>query len=133
MTARVFHLGDILSVTTERLVSPGGFAAVHELLDYMTGDTLMFHQLPRAAEECQPELLRQYPGLRDVAVPVEFRNEGHVWRWLHDQMALFGRGLPVEPLAPGDHTVIDPVAEYRMMAPRAEVIAVEVPPDGDLS
>jgi hypothetical protein len=127
--SRVFHLGDILSVTTGRLVSPGGIPAVHEFLDFMTGDRLFTHQLPRACEECAPELLRQHPDLELVVVP-EFTSPAHVQTWLADQVERFGEHRTVVPLPPGDHTRIDPIAELRMMRPDMPIIAVELPPDG---
>lgn len=53
---REFHIGDILSITTERLVSPRLIEGVYDILNYMTGDNLMTHQLPRASRHCAPYL-----------------------------------------------------------------------------
>ena len=130
-SSREFHLGDVLSITTGRLVSPGHMAAVHELLDYLTGDMLMTHQLPRAMDECRPELLRQHPQLSKVPVPVAFDGEAAVWAWLATQTATFGEHLTVAPLAPSDHTRIDPLAELAMRAPHMQVIPVVVHREGD--
>jgi len=58
-----FHLGDVLSVTTGRLLSPKGIGGVYEILNFMTNDNLYTHQLPRAAEECKPFLFSQFPQL----------------------------------------------------------------------
>jgi hypothetical protein len=122
---RSFHLGDILSVTTGRLVAPGHIGAVHELLDYMTGDTLFTHQVPRAAGECEPELLRQHPDLADIEVP-DFGSdpEKAVADWLSVQVGRFGEHRTVAPLNPADHTRIDPVAEFALHYPAVEVIPV---------
>lgn len=130
-TTRRFHLGDILTVTTGKLVSPGHVAAVHELLDFMTGDTLMTHQLPRAMEECQPELFRQHPKLADVSVPDRFEGEAHVRSWLSEQVATFGEHWDVAPLAAEDHTRINPLTELAMRAPHLTVIPVELPGSDD--
>lgn len=127
---RAFHLGDILSVTTERLVAPGGIAALHELLDYMVGEPLFTHQLPRANDECKPELLRQHPFLIEVIAP-EFVDEAHVWRWLAEQVERWGLRFEVAPLNPSDHTSIDPLAELRMMRPDMPIVTIVV--DGGAS
>lgn len=123
---RTFDLGVILTITTGRLVASGGIHAVHELLDYMASDQLLTHQLPRAAEECQPELLRQHPDLSAVEVPDEFPHppEQSVPAWLADQVARFGSRREVSPLAPEDHTRINPLAELAMMRPDMPVIAL---------
>lgn len=120
---KTFHLGDILSVTTEKLVAPGGIAAVHELLDYMVGEPLWTHQLPRANDECKPELLRQHPFLVEVTAP-DFADEAHVWRWLGEQVDRWGESFEVAPLRPGNHTSIDPLTEFRMMRPDMPVLPV---------
>jgi hypothetical protein len=127
MTAtRSFHLGDILSITTGLLVSPGHIAAVHELLDFMTGDILFTHQLPRAADECKPALLAQHPDLATVEVPEEFDGKEHVDRWLAEQVQRFGEHRDVAPLAPEDHTRINPLTELAMHYPDKPVIAVDL-------
>lgn len=58
-----FHLGDVLSITTGRLVSLRHMKGVYEILNFMTGDDLFTHQLPRAADECRPYLAMQFPQL----------------------------------------------------------------------
>lgn len=123
---RSFHLGDVLSVTTGYLVAPRGIEAIYDLLSFMTGDDLFTHQLPRAREECAPDLLRQYPDLAEVWVPAEFGDEAHVLSWLAKQVVVFGEHLDVTPLAEGDHTRIDPLAELSMIAPNTPVIAVQI-------
>lgn len=128
---RRFHLGDILTVTTGRLVAPRHTDAVYDILTFMTGDEgLMTHQLSRAMEECQPHLLRQHPQLASVPLPERFDGEADVMAWLSAQVATFGEYLEVAPLAPEDHTRIDPLTELAMNYPHLTVVPVEVP-DGD--
>jgi len=61
--SKLFHIGDILSITTGRLVSPRHMEGVYDILGYMTGDSLFTHQLIRAADRCKPVLLEQHPFL----------------------------------------------------------------------
>jgi hypothetical protein len=129
-TGRMFDLGDVLSVTTGKLVAPRHIDAMYDLLGFMTGDTLWTHQLPRACDECAPELLRQHPQLAQVQPPSEFRDADHVWSWLAAQKRIHGDQVSVAPLAASDHTSINPVAELKMMRPDAEVITVVVAEDG---
>jgi hypothetical protein len=129
---RTFHLGDILTITTDRLVSPRHVDGIYDILNFMTGDNLMTHQLPRACDECQGPLLAQHPDLAAVVVPDDFGTdaEAGVKAWLAEQVAVYGETREVAPLADGEHTYIDPITEMRKMAPHAEIITVEVPGDG---
>lgn len=121
---RRFPLGVVLSVTTGRLLAP--FDQMHELLDFMTGDTLMTHQLPRACEECAPVLLARHPRLADVVVPETFGDEAAVKRWVAEQAERLGEGVTVATLDPDDPTVIDPLAELKMLRPDMPVVVVTI-------
>jgi hypothetical protein len=122
--SRSFHLGDVLSITTGLLVSPRGVDALYDVLNFMTSDDLMTHQLPRAIDEASPDMLRQHPDLADVPVPEEFEGREHVERWLAEQVARFGEYRTLVPLASADHARIDPLTELRMMAPDKPIIVV---------
>lgn len=122
---KVFHIGDILSITDGHLVSPRHVGGVYDILGYMTGESLFTHQLPRAMGECAPSLKAQHPDLAAVVVPDGLGSEAAVLDWLAQQVATFGESRVVEPLAPDDHTSIDPLAEFQMMRPGTPVIVVE--------
>lgn len=125
-----FQLGDILSITTGRLVSRDRMGGIYKILNYMTGDSLFTRQLPRASEECKPALFAQHPPLADIEVPDEFADgEKAVYDWLSQQEAIYGVTLPVKPLAAENHTSIDPIQELKMMRPDMPVIIVEIPDD----
>ena len=108
-TEREFHLGDVLSITTSRLVSPTGVDAPYDILNFMTGDSLSTTQLPRAADECKPHLLKQFPQLKKVSVSdCNTKN----WReWLDRQVAKYGEKFVVKALPRGTHKSKDPVSE----------------------
>jgi hypothetical protein len=127
---RTFHLGDILSITTGRLVSPRHIDGVYDILNFMTGDNLFTHQLPRACDECSGPLLAQHPDLAAVEVPDELGDgdsaQKAVSLWLAAQVAVYGEAREVAPLGEGDHTHIDPLDEIRIVAPHAQVIPIVV-------
>lgn len=127
MTARTFSIGAVLSVTSGRLLAEIG--DVHELLDFMTGDTLMTHQLPRASDEAAPEILRQHPDLADVVVPDGLNTFALVAAWLGAQK--LGAARELTPMNPADHTVIHPIAELKMCAPHLDIVTVVLPEVSD--
>jgi hypothetical protein len=43
-----------------------GMGGVYKVLNYMTGDNLFTHQLPRAFREVSPEICRQHPFLSNL-------------------------------------------------------------------
>jgi hypothetical protein len=106
---RTFHIGDILSVTTGRLLSPDGIDGVIAILSFMTGENLSGqpHGLPHAADECAPFLREQFPDLAAVRIPpgvLDDKTSG--WAWLTSQADLAGATREVVPLPPGRHTHI---------------------------
>lgn len=131
MDSRDFHLGDILTITTGRLVSPRHVDGIYDILNWMTGDNLFTHQLPRGMNECQGLLLAQHPDLAGIGVPEDFGDdpEAAVKAWLAEQVAVYGETREVVPLGADEHTHIDPITEIRKIAPHAEIITVQVPGD----
>lgn len=137
---RTFPLGTVLSVTTERLVSPDHIDGVYKILNFMTGDKLWTHQLPRAGRECRPHLLRQHPQLdgpdMDAAVAeldrslegVEDHDECNevVRRWVAGMERRFGKAMDVSPIPTGDYEGKNPVDELiDRMGSESRVIVVD--------
>jgi hypothetical protein len=110
---RTFPLGVILTVTTEQLVAP--FADLHEFLEYMAGEPVWTHQLPRVNDEAKPVILAQHPQLATVRIPDDFGSDPEsAIVWLAEQVKHFGEALEIRPLAVSDHRSIDPISELRM-------------------
>lgn len=61
MNQKDFPLGHVLSITTGRLCCDIG--GVYEILNYVTGDNLFTHVLPRACRFAGPLILDQHPEL----------------------------------------------------------------------
>jgi hypothetical protein len=110
-----FHLGDLLSVTTGRLVAPGGIDAVYRLVNFITGEEHMTHQLPRATVAVTPWLLELYPWLTQVVVPADLRGEENVSKWLLSETDSFGEFHMVAAMPPGMYVVLEPIAEMAEM------------------
>jgi len=121
---RRFHIGDVITVATGRLVALRHIEAVYDLCGYMTGGPgLMTHQLPRASRECEPALRAQHPGLTSEPIPT-IKSLEDAERFLETLYPLYGQMVEVAPLSPGDHTVIDPIAEIRMINPSVKIFTL---------
>lgn len=123
METRDFDLGDILSVTGDKLVSPRHIEGIYDILGFMTGEQLYTHQLPRVAREARPVILRQHPQLANANDSDV--NEGN-WRgWLEEQYLRFGRTLPIAPMSLEEHERIDPMSELSEMVHPDKIIVVK--------
>lgn len=116
---RKFDISDVLCVTTGKMVSTRGMEGIYGILNYMTGDSLFTHQLPRACRECGPVLRAQHPDLPNEANTPALSAE--TWQeWLQEQRDRFGDELEVVPLSEWEHR--DPVAEMVEMKSADSVI-----------
>jgi hypothetical protein len=126
---RKFHAGDILSVLTPHMVSPGGTAAIGALLSFMAGEPVMLHQFKRVAAECAPALASQHPELAAITIPADALTDRETGLdWLATLRPVMRE---VQPLAAEDHTSIHPVDEMRMVAPHVRIIPVACEPEAD--
>lgn len=123
MSTKQFHIGDVVSITEGSLMSPRHMEGVYDILNFMTGESLFTHQLPIAARECTPELLRQHPqlaGLHLSVTPANFESE------LAKLVATFGEMLEVTPLAESEPQYDTPVADaIEMMGDATKVVVME--------
>lgn len=109
MEAKSFHIGDVLSVTTGCLLSPRGMEGIYDILNYMSGENLFTHQLPRVAQEAAPVLLALHPQLADADAS-DVTPENHR-EWLEAATAKYGEHISVYPMSEDDHERIDPLSE----------------------
>lgn len=130
MDTKKFHIGDVLSITTGKLVSPRHMDGIYDILNFMTGDNLFTHQLPRASEECKPEILMRHPELADVDTS---NVNGENWKeWIQEQVERFGEYLEISTLVVNLHEFKDPVEELEeMVDDPSKIIKVELPDEDD--
>lgn len=122
MTTKTFPLGTVLSITTGRLLAPNGIGGIYEILNFMTGDSLYTHQLPRGMRECQPYLLKQFPELAGVDVSGVTADN---WAaFMNDLSQRYPAEFAVEPMPAGEHYEIDPISELAEMVHPSKIVVV---------
>ncbi|PFG17240.1 hypothetical protein ATK74_1803 [Propionicimonas paludicola] len=119
---KTFHVGDILSITTGKLVSPDHIGGVYNILGWLVNEDLMTHQLPRVSRECEGFLREQFPDLPTEAP--EFDGKESVFAWLDQVVAEHGETREVPRMPQIDHTHIDPLQELHLLKPDAEIIPI---------
>lgn len=123
--SKEYGLDDILTITTSILLSSRHMDGVYDILGYMTGETLFTHQLPRAAEQCAPELLRQHPQLAAVKIDEDANlgKEG-AEKFVAEQVKIFGEKLSVKPFAT-PNTPVNPIEELADMVGAEKIIVID--------
>ena len=121
-----FHISDVLSITTGRLVSSRHIEGVYDILGWMSGESLMTHQLPRVGEEAEPVLSEKYPHLSKEAMASDLleldrllleanrdqeKSAAAVRSWVDAIAAKFGLDFAVPKLNEDQHERIDPHSE----------------------
>src|SRR5688572_11411688 len=98
---KAFHISDVLSAYSGYLVSTRHMTGVYEVLNFLTGDNLFTHQLPRAMDECQPHLLKQHPVLAEI--DCSGLTPETLSAWVERTVAKYGETLEIEPLPDEAH------------------------------
>ena len=124
METKDFHLGDVLSITTGRLVSPRLIEGVYDILGWMSGEQLFTHQLPRVRREAAPVILAMHPQLASVDRDAEITPET-LDAWLAERVAEFGETLPVPKLTEDQHERIDAISEMAETVHPDKIITIQ--------
>ncbi len=107
---RDFDLGAILNITTSRLFT--NMDDVYEVLDYLTGDSIYTHQIPRVMDAAQPYVLSLHPELKGVGDNVEINSFEDAKAFVDEQKKIFGEKLSLKPMSKTDgYSYVDPMEE----------------------
>lgn len=122
MPTERFHLGDVLSITTGRLLSPTHMDGVYRIAAHLAGEPVWTHQLGRVADESKPHLLAQFPALANVTGE-DITSENH-GAWLAARVAEFGEWFDVAPMSADQHESIDPLSELAEKVHPSKIVTV---------
>ncbi|GAA1431824.1 hypothetical protein GCM10009601_51630 [Streptomyces thermospinosisporus] len=125
MATQTFALADVLSVTTEKLLSRRHMDGIYEILNFMTGQNLFTHQLPDACDKAKPALLQQHPHLADV-MPPDGLDKHDLMAWLVEAERVHGETIEVTPLSDWEHR--DPIEDLCDKVGPEKVWVMPVPP-----
>jgi len=138
-----FPLRVVLTVTTGRLLTQGkgphdnGIGDLYELLNWMTGDNLFTHQLPRAGDACKPYLLKCFPVLvavnacldsldKWIASDKTGTSEEGIKMWLAEIKIMFPEIRETYDISslPDGWTTIDPMIELESRVGKDKIIVI---------
>ncbi len=128
---KTFSVQAVLSITTDYL-----FASVDDLyaiLNFITGDSLFTHVLPRAARFSKPFILAQYPALEDITnESIQASKEAIGWERTYEKVVAIvtksmGAELEIEAAPEGVWNQKDPIEELIEMRGGTDGIIVVNP------
>lgn len=122
MKTERFHLGDVLSITTGRLVSPTHMDGIYRICEHLAGEPVWTHQLPRVSREATPHLLAQFPQLAGITGE-DVTRENHA-DWLAARVAEVGEWFDVAPMSADQHESIDPISELAEKVHPSKILTV---------
>jgi hypothetical protein len=112
-----FKTSEVLSGATGTLFCQ--MEGVQRLMNFITGDNLFTHQLPRAFKFASPILMDQFPWIK--ATGYEQVGTENWQAFLSEVEAKYGAELDVHPALANSWLAMDPVQELSTMMGRNEV------------
>lgn len=124
---KAFPTAVVLSTITGRLLCDIG--GIYEVLNWMTGESVFTHQIPRISREAEPVILAAHPHLREAVREAMLVNTENWQDWRDRWIERYGPEIAVPKMTAAEHKAIDPITELQAMAPNAKAaIAVVIDP-----
>ncbi len=121
---KAFATGDVLSTATGYLVTPKGIGAVYEVLEWMTGESVYTHQIPRIGREAAAVLLAAHPELAEAYAEAKQITPNNWQQWLATWLSRYGEAITVPKFTADEHERIDPISELAEKVPPGRIIVV---------
>lgn len=125
MTNQQFDTADVMSVVTGRLM--GDIGGVYKVLNWMTGENLFTHQLPRVGREARPVLLAAHPLLQLAIDEAEQVTPENFKEWRQTWEDRYGPTIAVPKFTADTHEHIDFMSEAAEHFPPDKIMKLEVP------
>ncbi|MER9814246.1 hypothetical protein [Mesorhizobium sp. M0129] len=122
MTTKAFPTCDVLSTITGTLMSEIG--GVYEVLNFMTGESVFTHQIPRISREATPVVLKLHPELEATISEADQVTPENYMTWLATWEERYGKTITVPQMTIGEHERIDPLSELAEKVSPDKIVVV---------
>jgi hypothetical protein len=117
MKTKKFHIGDVLTITTGKLLSKDYIDGVYKILDWMSDQDCFTHELPEMSRKYRPLLLEMYPELSNIDVSNISRDNwdgynGHI-EWLEVMAKKYGEWFDIPKV--GEGRTENPISSFERM------------------
>jgi hypothetical protein len=117
-----FPTADVLGTITGKLL--GDIGGIYLVLNWMTGESVFTHQLPRISREARPVILALRPELQQAIDEAEQVNRENVLEWRDRWNARYGTFISVPKFATEMHERIDPISELAEMVRPEKIVVI---------
>jgi hypothetical protein len=124
MQTKEFATVDVLSTITGRLM--GDIGGVYEVLNWMTGESVFTHQLPRIGREATPVVVAAHPTLQQAVDEAEQVNQENYKEWRQRWEDRYGPTIAVPKFGADTHESIDPMSELAEKVHPDKIITINV-------
>lgn len=124
MTTKEFATRDVLSTVTGRLM--GEIGGVYEVLNWMTGESVFTHQIPRISREAVPVVLAMHPTLQQAIDEAEQVTPENFKTWRDTWEDRYGPTIAVPKFSADTHERIDPMSELAETFPPDKIAVVKI-------
>lgn len=125
---KTFPTAVVLSTVTGRLICDIG--GIYEVLNWMTGESVYTHQLPRIGREAELVILAAHPHLREAVDEANQVTPENWQEWRDLWIERYGAEIAVPKMTAAEHERIDPMSELAEKVRPDQIITVKV---GDAS
>lgn len=124
MQTKEFATRDVLSTVTGRLM--GDIGGVYQVLNWMTGESVFTHQIPRISREAIPVVLTAHPTLQQAIDESEQVTQENYATWRDTWEDRYGPTIAVPKFNDDTHEAIDPMSELAEMVHPDKIVAVKL-------
>lgn len=125
-TTKAFPTADALSAITGVIVSEKKIGAVYEVLNWMSGESLFTHQLPRVCGEAQAAAIKLQPALEAACKEAEQVTTENWREWAATWVDRYGETITLPKMGADDHERIDPISEIAEKIPPERIMVVKI-------
>lgn len=124
MTTQEFPTRDVLSTITGVLMSDIG--GVCQVLNWMTGESVFTHQIPRISREAVPVVVAMHPTLQQAIDEAEQVTPDNFSTWRDAWENRYGQTIAVPKFSADTHERIDPISELVEKVHPDKIVTVRV-------
>jgi hypothetical protein len=125
VATKEFHTADVLSTITGMLM--GEIGGVYAVLNWMTGEDVFTHQIPRISREAVPVIVAAHPQLQQAIDEAEQVTPENYKEWRQTWEDRYGPIIAVPKFTSATHERIDPMSELSEKIHPDKIIVFETP------
>ena len=111
-----FDLATMISIISGKLFT--SWENLNSALNFLTGESLYTHQIPRAANVASKHILKSYPELEDIGKDVIINSDYEREAFVGSLVKIFGNEFILEPIKEDEYEHKNPLIEAVEMLSR---------------